>query len=113
MNDLSLDAIQSALHGLSMRQRTIANNIANAETPGFIAGKVSFEGQLRAALDKGYPLSAKPELANTADPTNVNGNNVQLDDENVSLIETGLRYQVMVEALNSKFRILRTAIQER
>ncbi|MCU1486490.1 MAG: flagellar biosynthesis protein FlgB, partial [Actinomycetia bacterium] len=41
---------------------------------------------------------------------NDNGNNVQLDDETLSLADTGLQYQLMVEAMNAKFGLLRTAI---
>ena len=43
-------------------------------------------------------------------PANLNGNNVQIDDETMSLTEAGLQYQMMVEALNAKFGLLRDAI---
>jgi flagellar basal-body rod protein FlgB len=45
------------------------------------------------------------------DPTNFNGNNVNVDDENVSLIETGLRYQLATETMNNKFRILNESLK--
>ena len=40
----------------------------------------------------------------------MNGNNVSLDNEVVSLTETDLAYQLMIQALNAKFGLLRTAI---
>ena len=40
----------------------------------------------------------------------MNGNNVSLDNEVVALTETDLAYQLMIQALNSKFGLLRTAI---
>jgi flagellar basal-body rod protein FlgB len=46
----------------------------------------------------------------SADPVSVNGNNVSLDNEVVSLTETDLAYQLMIQALNQKFGLLRTAI---
>jgi flagellar basal-body rod protein FlgB len=113
VNDITFDAVHAALRGLGLREKVLANNIANSETPGFIASKVDFEQQLRQALTKGDPLSMTPTTTNTTDPANQNGNNVQMDDQNVSLIDTGLKYQLMVQAVNNKFQLLRTAIQER
>jgi flagellar basal-body rod protein FlgB len=109
--DLTIETIQAALHGLSMQQHAIANNIANAETPGFIASKVSFESQLADAIQSGDPTQAGVAVSASTDPVNAQGNNVQIDGENVALINSGLQYQLMVQAINSKFSILRTSIQ--
>src|SRR5437660_789060 len=110
MDDLTIGTVQTALQGIVARQRVIADNIANVETPGFTAKKVSFEDSLRAAVSAG-----RPDLANVAiDPSdgaaNLNGNNVQIDDETMSLVDTGLQYQLLVEAMNAKFGLLRTAM---
>src|SRR3712207_5678721 len=53
MNDLSLDVLTSALHGLSERQRAIADNIANVQTPNYLARRVDFEGNLERAMADG------------------------------------------------------------
>ena len=50
MIDSTGSVIYAALNGLAARQRVIANNVANVETPGFIAGRVSFEDSLREAI---------------------------------------------------------------
>ncbi|MFN8034898.1 MAG: flagellar basal body protein [Acidimicrobiia bacterium] len=113
MNDVAFDTMHAALRALNVREKALANNIANAETPGFIATKVDFEGKLQEAITKGDPLSASATVTHTADAANINGNNVQLDDQSVALIDTGLKYQLMVQGINSKFQWLRTAIQER
>lgn len=110
MSDVASVAIRVALAGLSSRQRTLADNIANVETPGFLAGRVDFESSLRAAVEAGRPGGAEVAVSRSLDALNLNGNNVKLDDEVVGLVETGLRYQMMVEAMNSKFGLLRTAI---
>ena len=106
-------ALYAALNGLAARQRVIANNVANVETPGYIAGRVSFEDSLRAALRDGEAGGTSVATLRSTDPVNVNGNNVSLDNEVVSLTQTDLGYQLMVSALNSKFGLLRTAIGSR
>ena len=110
MADLTIQTFKAALDGLSAQQHAIANNIANAETPGFIASKVSFESQLADAIQSGDPTQADVAVSASTDPVNAQGNNVQMDDENVALINNGLQYQLMVQGLNSKFSILRTSI---
>ena len=110
MIDSTGSAIHSALNGLAARQRVIANNVANVETPGYIAGKVSFEESLRAAIAGGDPAATSVSTVRSTDPVNPNGNNVSLDGEVVSQTDTDLSYQLMVQAMNQKFGLLRTAI---
>jgi flagellar basal-body rod protein FlgB len=110
MIDSTGSVIYAALNGLAARQRVIANNVANVETPGFIAGRVSFEDSLRSAIAGGDPGATSVSTRRSADPVNVNGNNVSLDNEVVSLTQTDLAYQLMIQALNQKFGLLRTAI---
>ena len=110
MIDSTGSVIYAALNGLAARQRVIANNVANVETPGFIAGRVSFEDSLRAAIAEGDPASVTPSTRRSADPVNLNGNNVSLDNEVVSLTQTDLAYQMMIQALNQKFGLLRAAM---
>ncbi|MCU1375961.1 MAG: flagellar basal-body rod protein [Actinomycetia bacterium] len=110
MDDLTISTVHTALRGLSQRQKVISNNIANVETPGYTAQKVSFEDSLRAAVRQGAPQYANLSVTPVETPANINGNNVQLDDETMSLVDTGLQYQLMVEAMNSKFGLLRTAM---
>ena len=112
MIDLAMRVIQQSLDGLAARQRVIAENIANVDTPGYHAGRVSFEDNLRTAIDKGdSPESVGMSTSRSTEATRMNGNNVNVDDENVSLIETQLRYQLAVDSMNTKFRILRTSMR--
>lgn len=110
MNDITLDALHSALRGLATRQRVIADNVANLETPGFLAGQVDFESALRAAVDRGDAAGVAPATTRSLAPTGVNGNNVNLEEETLASTDTGLRYQLAIEAVNAKFGLLRTAI---
>jgi flagellar basal-body rod protein FlgB len=110
--DISTSALKAALDGLAQRQRVAADNIANINTPGFLAGRVDFESSLRGAIANGEnPASATSVVARSLEPTNTNGNNVNLDTETVSLTETGLRYQLALNALDGKYNVLRTALR--
>ena len=111
LGDITSVALRTALSGLSMRQRVIADNIANVQTPGFLAGRVTFEDELRNAVANGSPASASPSVARSLEPTREDGNNVNLDHEVLSNIDTGLRYQTMLRGVDDKFVLLRTAIR--
>ena len=113
MIDSTGSVLYAALNGLAARQRVIANNVANVETPGYIAGRVSFEQSLKAAMRDGNAGDTSVTTLRSTDPVNVNGNNVSLDNEVVSLTQTDLAYQLMISALNSKFGLLRTAMGSR
>ena len=105
-----MQAIQASLDGLAARQRVIAKNLANSETPGYVAETVSFEDNLAAAVDAGDPTQAVAAAGVSSDPLNINGNNVSVDGETLNLIDTGLRYQLATESINNKFRLLHSSI---
>ena len=110
--DATSTALHAALAGLAERQRVTADNIANIQTPGFLAGRVDFESQLRGALRNGEtPAISGGTTARSLEPTNTNGNNVNLDQETVIATETGLRYQLALNALDGKYNVLRTALR--
>ncbi len=109
-NDVTGVALHSALAGLSARQRTIADNVANIQTPGFLAGRVQFEDALREAVGGGSGAAA-PTTARSLEPTREDGNNVNLDHEVISNIDTGLRYQLVTRAVDDRFSLLRTSLR--
>jgi flagellar basal-body rod protein FlgB len=112
IGDVTSSALKAALDGLAQRQRATADNIANVNTPGFLAGRVDFESSLRGALANGEnPASAMAVVARSLEPTNTNGNNVNLDSETIIATETGLRYQLALNALDGKYNTLRTALR--
>jgi flagellar basal-body rod protein FlgB len=111
-DDVTSTALRAAASSLALRQRVIANNIANIETPNFRAGKVDFEQALGAAVAAGRdPANARPSVSTSTEPTRTNGNNVNLENEVLSNVETGLHYQLVLRALDGKFSQLRTAIK--
>jgi flagellar basal-body rod protein FlgB len=112
-DDVTSVALHSALRGLAARQRAIADNVANIETPGFLAGKVEFEDALRSAVASGDTAGASgaPAVVRSMRPTREDGNNVNLDEETLSNVETGLRYQLVTRAMDHQFALLRTAMR--
>ncbi len=103
-------AMNSALDGLSMRQRVIADNIANLQTPGFRAGRVSFEASLADAVRQGTGAAAAV-VSRSDEPARADGNNVNLDTETLSAIDTNLRYELATRAVDGTFDKLRTAMR--
>jgi flagellar basal-body rod protein FlgB len=112
LDDVTSVALHTALSSLHLRQRVIADNIANIQTPNFHARKVSFEKALGAAMANGDdPAGVVPSIGTSLEPTRTDGNNVNLDEETVSSVDTGLRYQLALNAMNSKFGLLSTVIK--
>ncbi len=103
-------ALGSALDGLSLRQRTIANNIANINTPNYHAKRVQFEDALAASVSAGDGQAAAT-VTTSQEPTQLNGNNVNLDTETLSNVDTVLRYQFASRAIGEQFTALRTAMR--
>ncbi len=107
---VSFNAMSSALDALSMRQRVIAHNIANVQTPGFQASRVQFEDALASAVRDGSG-SVNATVQRSLEPTREDGNNVNLDTEVVSNTDTSLRYQLATRAIEGSFTAVRTAIR--
>lgn len=103
-------ALNSALDGLALRQRVIADNIANIQTPGYQAKRVAFEESLAAAVRSGSG-AATPVVARSLEPTRTDGNNVNLDTETLLNIDTNLRYQLATQAISGSYSKLRTAMR--
>lgn len=106
-------ALASALDGLALRQRTIANNIANVNTPNYRAKRVAFEDALAASVRSGGQsgLTEAASIGTSQEPAQLNGNNVNLDTETLANIDTVLRFQFAARAVNGEFTSLRAAMR--
>ncbi len=114
-----------------MRQRTHAQNIANAETPGYQRVAVDFEQQLKTTLSqsggdalrtndarhmRGRGAGALEELHAQARqeklPVDGNGiNGVDIDAEMAEMAETQIRYLTSLELLKRRYASLKSAIK--
>ena len=103
-------ALGSALDGLALRQRTIASNIANVNTPGYHAKRVLFEEALADSVRAGDGV-VEATTARSLEPTQLNGSNVNLDTETLSNVDTVLRFQFASQAVGGQFTAVRTAMR--
>ena len=107
--DAVFAVLSSALDGLSLRQRVIADNVANVDTPDFRATSVDFETSLRAAVEGGRiddEVAARLLASDT--PVGANGNNVDLRKEMLAATQTQFQYQMMTRAVNDRFSLVKT-----
>lgn len=92
---------------LSARQKLVASNIANADTPGYHTQDLDFQAEFRNAAG-GTPRAV--EVAGLRIKND--GNNVSLDRESRLLAENALRFQLASNLLRSEIQAVRSAIQE-
>lgn len=120
--------LQRALDGTWQKQRAISNNVANHETPGYKAINVNFEDSLEKEIEKlgnGTPTKERIEEGiNAIKKSEINvysdystseradGNNVDMDLENIEMAKTQIQYQYLTRSMTDMFSRLRYAISE-
>ncbi|MDR0434506.1 MAG: flagellar basal body rod protein FlgB [Gracilibacteraceae bacterium] len=116
--------MEKAMDALWLRSRVQAENIANATTPGYKRKVVDFEEELRRginALDAAAARREKMLAVNDLRPrvyedrttnVNVDGNNVELDQEFLAMTDTLTQYQYLQRLLSDGMARLRYAITE-
>ncbi|MHC4544649.1 MAG: flagellar basal body rod protein FlgB [Planctomycetota bacterium] len=108
------DFLEAGIRAESLRQKTIANNIANLETPGYRRIDVKFEELLAKALDSpgAVELSeVKPQIHQPQQtPVNSNGNDVNLESEVGQMVKNTLRYKAYIRLLNKKYNQMQLAM---
>ena len=125
-----MDTLQQGLSAAWTRNAVIRNNIANVETPGFKASDVEFETTMARALSgsgftgtrthpkhldigSGRPETVLPKVVQRRGLSmRMDGNNVDIEDENVKLVQNSLYYNTLMDKMNSEIRRLRMAITE-
>lgn len=116
IDGLTMQGLEFALDGMKARFDVHANNLANANTPGFVSERVDFESTLRDAL-QGRDLdglrSAEPTTSNAMGLPDAQGNTVSLETEMTELMKANLMQRTLVNAYNHKVGVLRAAITGR
>ena len=107
MIDSLTDSLEQYMNVVSFRQKLVASNIANADTPGYKTQDVDFQSSFRAALDGGSPETVQV----TGLKTKNDGNNVDLDREARLLAENAMRFSVATNLMHSKISQIKEAIQ--
>ena len=96
------------------RQRTIASNIANIETPGYRRLDVRFEELLAKALKSAHAAEVdhvEPEIFQPQNtPVRPNGNDVNMEMEIGAMLKNSSREMAFVRLLRKKFAQIENAI---
>ena len=110
MDGLSTQIILKALDALSMRATVTAQNIANANSPGYRPLKVTFEEALREAakVDSQAIRSVSPQPMFAVDDQG--GTELRLDLELATAASTAGRYGTLVQLLNRQLQMQALAV---
>lgn len=111
MDKIAEILIVKALDGLTLRQKYTAQNIANANTPGYRSVFVNFEDSLRAASFAGKISEIKtltPKVYYESAEQAKRG--VRLDLELATASQTAMRYGALIEILGRNMALNRAVI---
>ncbi|MFM2450548.1 MAG: hypothetical protein RIS44_2998 [Pseudomonadota bacterium] len=113
-------ALANALDVATFRHQTIASNIANAHTQGYVPQRVSFDahwaqaqnmlrqgGSLDATVLAGLTVQLTPMLTESGKPMEV-----KLDAEVANLASNNLQYQALVKGLSRHMSLLMSAASD-
>ncbi|HSG98510.1 MAG TPA: flagellar basal body rod protein FlgB, partial [candidate division Zixibacteria bacterium] len=123
----AIPRLERALDLTSARHKLLAQNVANAETPGYVRQDIDFQSELRSAMNGTTRVGMKvtrPGHINSAGPTHTyrverqpaaKGENhaVQLDQEMAQQAQNQLEFKVSAHLARGKFEALKTAIRGR
>lgn len=107
--------LQKSLDAVWLRQKVISNNLANTDTPGFKSSTVEFEDLLKNALDgsAGQVGEVEPKvIQKTGTQTREDGNNVDVDNENIELAKAQFQYEYLVRELSMNIDRLKYVITD-
>ena len=120
-----INVLDRAADAAWQRNEAISNNIANVDTPGYKRQDVAFESVLQQALGNNRYEYMDDKVANVnlsrlrgrayVDYANysyrLDGNNVDIENENVMLAENQLKYQGLISSINQEFTNLKTVMK--
>jgi len=93
---------------LSARQKVVASNIANADTPGYQTKDIDFRSEFEHQMGDLNPTMVEVSGLKTKN----DGNNVDMDREARLLAENTLRFSIASSLARSELRSIRSAIEE-
>ncbi|CCZ05328.1 MAG: flagellar basal body rod protein FlgB [Clostridiales bacterium] len=120
-----VNVLDKAADASWIRNEVISNNIANVDTPNYKRQDVEFESYLLAQLEGANSSSLKKTVAgmdldsltstiytdSNSLSYRLDGNNVDIDTENVELASNQLKYQALVSSINNEFSMIKSAMQ--
>jgi flagellar basal-body rod protein FlgB len=110
MPDSTMKILEHMLDIAATRQKVLASNIANADTPGYKAKDISFQKELDRVLNGAAPSGYEVHETVTTMP-NRDGNTVNLDIEMAKVAENSLTYTTATQLMGMKIRMLKDVIK--
>ncbi len=123
--------LEKTLDASWARNDVISQNIANDDTPMYKRKDIAFEDMLNSALDKSsiegnltdkrhIPINTsdidkvKPTLIedNSDSSMRIDGNNVDVDTEMGNLAKNTIKYNTLVQLINSNYNKIKYVISE-
>ena len=109
-----MDLIDAGIKAETLRQKAIANNVANLETPGYRRVDVKFEELLARCLSSSGEFDLSEVEAQIyrpkQTPVKSNGNDVNLEVEVGQMIKNSLRHKAYIRLLSKKYSQIALAI---
>ena len=120
-----INVLDRAADAAWQRNEAISNNIANVDTPGYKRQDVEFESVLKRELGNSKytslddkvssihlnHLQAKERTEYAGYAYRLDGNNVDIENENVMLAENQLKYQGLLTSIQQEFSNLQTVMK--
>ncbi len=110
----SITTINKMMEMSMERQKTIANNIANASTPGYTRLEIDFQKELTAAVKSRDSLQVSNVKGNLIlderNKPDINGNNVVIPKEMNEMMQNNVLYNLLAKSYGTRMKILKTAI---
>ena len=115
--DSIMALIEAGIQAEGLRQKAIAHNVANLETPGYRRIDVKFEQLLAKCMDSSGKVDLddiKPQIHRPKQtPVKSNGNDVNFEAEVGQMIKNALRHKAYIRLLNKKYDQIELAIDIR
>jgi flagellar basal-body rod protein FlgB len=106
--------LQAGIKAEGLRQKAIASNIANLQTPGYRRSSVKFEELLSKALESSGEIRLSDIEPQTYQPKQTpvksNGNDVNLEVEVGEMIKNNMRHKTFIMLLKKKFSQIELAM---
>ncbi len=120
VNDNITSLLSTFLDVQSRRAEVVAGNLANADTPGYVAKELDFNEFLRDAAQRSLapsqtnniPVAHARVIDQEASTIGIDGNTVDPGREMATLAEAGTKYLEGSQLLQMRLRSLRNAIRE-
>lgn len=119
-----INILEKAADASWTRYNVIANNLVNSTTPGYKRKDVNFEDYLLEELTSGSTSSLRQKVAGVdlgnITPTTyvdyselsyrLDGNNVDIDTENVELASSQIKYNALIDSITYEFNMYKAAL---